>query len=149
MIVLKKIDMTLDPASIENAIREVELFEKQLKPAMQCLIDYLGEKGVEIARAQLLWVDGSDFIGETSGKLYISERPVYDSGDLSRSIRYGKNENGECAVIAGEGLHNAMGDPDSPSYAMYVEYGNMSAGRKNGRRGGWWYPAPYGWRYWH
>ena len=118
--------MTLDEGSIENAIEEIELFESQLKPAMQHLIDYLGEKGVEIARAYLLW------LGDAS---------AYSTGALSESIRCELSD-GKARVIAGEGLHNAMGDPDSESYAFYVEYGNGA----NRPDGGWWYPAPWGWR---
>ena len=122
---LKTVRMTLDKYSVDEALKEVEDFEKRLKPAMRSLIEYLASKGVEVARAQLL------FIGDT---------PAYDTGALSESIRYEVKED-EAFIYAGEGLHNAMGDPDSPSYAMYVEYGNGYT-----RPDGWWYPSPYGWR---
>ena len=137
--ILKSIKMTLDPDSIDQAIKEIELFEKQLKPAMQCLIEFLAEKGVEVARASLLLIGGSNSGGGEMGEEPV-ENPAYASGDLYESIRYDVGE-GEARVIAGEGLHNAMGDPDSPSYAMYVEYGNGYT-----RPEGWWYPAPWGWR---
>lgn len=139
MIVLKNIHMTLDPSSIDEAIKEINEFQSKLKPAMQCLIDYLGEKGVTVARASLLLIGGSNEGGGALGDEPV-ENEAYASGDLYESIRYQSGE-GEGQVIAGEGLHNAMGDPDSPSYAMYVEYGNGYT-----RPGGWWYPAPYGWR---
>lgn len=139
MIVLKNINMTLDPESIENAIQEVERFEMVLKPAMQCLIEYLASKGVEIARAELLWVGGSNTGGGASGDEPI-ENEAWETGALSESIRYEMGE-GEAKIFAGEGLHNAMGDANSPSYAMYVEYGNGYT-----KPDGWWYPAPWGWR---
>ena len=128
MIVLKNIEMTLDPASIDRAIREIQLFEETLKPAMQCLIDYLGEKGVEVARAALL---------------FVGEEPAYDTGALSESIRYEKR--GDKGVIdAGQGLTNAMGKPTN--YAIFVEYGTGIYGADINDHGleGWWYPAPWG-----
>ena len=137
--ILKSIRMTLDPESIQNAIDEINLFESQLKPAMQCLIEHLAEKGVEVAKASLMWIGGSNTGGGETGEEPV-ENPAYASGDLFESIRCDIGD-GEARVIAGEGLHNAMGDPDSPSYAMYVEYGNGYT-----KPNGWWYPAPYGWR---
>lgn len=137
--ILKSIRMTLDQASIEHAIEEIELFKSQLKPAMQCLIEALAEKGVEVARASLLLIGVENRAGPVDGDSRITNE-AYASGDLYESIRCDIG-NGEARVIAGEGLHNAMGDPDSPSYAMYVEYGNGYT-----KPNGWWYPAPYGWR---
>lgn len=120
--ILKSIHMTLDEKSIEQAIREIELFESQLQPAMECLVRYLAEKGVEIARAELVFFD----------------RPAYDTGALSESIK-SEVDGGKAHVQAGEGLTNAMGEPTN--YAVYVEYGT---GIKYPN--GWWYPDPSGWR---
>lgn len=127
MIVLKEITMTLDEDSIAEAIRQVELFEKLLKPAMQCLIDYLGEKGVEIARAELIFFDD----------------PAFRTGALSESVAY-RNEEGKGIVSAGEGLVDGYEPPQS--YAMYVEYGTGIYGLdlNDHGPGGWWYPAPWG-----
>ena len=118
---IKNIRMTLEPASIENAITEIQLIQERIKPAMMQLIEYLREKGVEIARAELI------FFGQ----------PAYDTGALSNSIK-SRMENGVGYVEAGEGLTNAMGKPTN--YAIYVEYGNTQTHKL-----GWWYPAPYGW----
>ena len=122
------INMTLDPASIESAIKEIELFESKLKPAMQCLIDYLGEKGVEIARAELIFFDD----------------PAYDTGALSESVQYQAGD-GQGIISAGEGLTNAMGIPTN--YAVFVEYGTGIYGADINDHGfeGWFYPAPWGW----
>lgn len=127
MIVLKKIKMTLDPASIDRAIAEVRLFEAMLKPAMQSLIDYLGEKGVEIARAELIFFDD----------------PAYATGALSGSIKC-ESGDGKATISAGEGLTNAMGVPTN--YAVFVEYGTGIYGADINGHGmnGWWYPAPWG-----
>lgn len=130
MIVLKKIEMTLDEASVERAIREVEHFRDVLKPAMECLIRYLGEKGIEIARAELIFFD----------------QPAYDTGDLSRSIKFRLVEGtGEGVLTAGEGLQDGYNPPQS--YAMYVEYGTGVYGADLNNHGpaGWLYEAPFGW----
>ena len=126
--VLKSIHMTLDPVSIRNALAEVRRFEEQLKPAMQCLIDYLGEKGVEIARAELIFFDD----------------PAYDTGALSESVEY-KAGDGSGVVSAGNGLTNASGVPTN--YAIFVEYGTGIYGADINDHGfeGWFYPAPWGW----
>lgn len=138
-IVLKTIHMTLDPDSIANALAEVERFEKLLKPAMTHLIDRLAAKGVEVARAELL------FLGES---------PIYRTGALSESIKY-ESEEGKASITAGEGLDTEYG-----SYAMFVEYGTGIVGANNklpqaedegysydvhhhGDKG-WWYIAPWG-----
>ena len=124
--ILKTIQMTLDEKSIDNAVREVKRFDETLKPAMQSLIDYLREKGVEIARAELIFFDD----------------PAYMTGALSESIT-SRNENGTGIVTAGEGLVDGEGNG---SYAIYVEYGTGIFGADINGHGfdGWWYPAPWG-----
>ena len=128
MIKLKKITMTLDPASIRKAIKEIEDFEKRLKPAMQCLLDYLGKKGVEIARAELIFFDD----------------PAYYTGALSESIKY-VSEKDKVIIQAGEGLTRADGQPFN--YAVCVEFGTGIYGPDLNDHGleGWFYPAPWGW----
>lgn len=125
--ILKTINMTLDPRSIANAIKEIDRFQKVLKPAMQCLIEYLAEKGVEIARAELIFFDD----------------PAFRTGALSESMKY-QMEDGKAVVIAGEGLQDGYSPPQS--YAMYVEYGTGIYGEDVNGHGeeGWWYPAPWG-----
>ena len=135
--ILKNIEMTLDEGSIEKALKEIEDFRSRLQPAMQCLIDYLGEKGVEVARAELLWVGGTNTGGGESGNEPV-ENEAYATGRLSESIKYVRTEDGAGEVQAGEGLTNAMGEPTN--YAIYVEYGNGYT-----RPDGWWYPDPNGW----
>ena len=109
MIVLKDIEMTLDPASVDRAIREIEAFEDKLKPAMECLINYLTEKGVEVAKAALL------FIGGSPNGWY--ENPAYDTGQLQDSI--------ESVPFDGEAGYVKTDVP----YAIYVEYGTGPMGQ--------------------
>lgn len=102
--VLKTIRATTDPASLLEAAKQVREFEEKLKPAMQCLIDYLGEKGVEIARAELIFF----------------EDPAYYTGALSESVKYKPGKlNG--VISAGKGL--GSGEYPNCSYALFVEYG--------------------------
>ena len=136
-VTLKHIQMTLDPESIENAILEIENFEMHLKPAMLELIRQLAEKGVEVARAELVFFDD----------------PAYRTGALSESVQYKLNSD-NAVLTAGEGLETEYG-----SYAMFVEYGTGIVGASaphpeaNGYdydvnshgAHGWYYPAPWGW----
>ena len=126
--ILKSIDLTLDERSLEQAIKEVDRFRDKLQPAMQCLIDYLGNRGVEVAKATLM---------------LIGDEPAYMTGDLQDSIAY-RNEKGEGIVSAGEGLLDGEGNK---SYAIYVEYGTGIYGEDRNGHGdaGWWYLAPWGW----
>lgn len=137
-IVLKNITFGLTPEAIDRAISEVRLFNGMLKMAMQSLIDYLAEKGVEVARAELIFFDD----------------PAYMSGALSESVQY-RSSKGEAVITAGEGLQTKYG-----SYAMFVEYGTGIVGDENPNpqaaevgyqydvhghgHHGWWYPAPWG-----
>jgi hypothetical protein len=138
MIILKNINMTLDKKSIKSAMKQLDDFEKILKPAMINLIERLAEKGVEIARAELIFFDD----------------PAYMTGALSESVNYRMvGEDG--LVTAGEGLDSKYG-----SYAMFVEYGTGIVGKENHHpeyeeagyeydlnnhdHGGWWYPAAWG-----
>lgn len=126
--ILKQIDITLDADSIDRAIKEINEFQSRLKPAMQSLIDYLGNRGVEVAKAALM------FVGES---------PAYMTGDLQESITF-RSEEGSGVLSAGEGLTDGNGNQ---SYALYVEYGTGIYGEDiNGHaEKGWWYLAPWGW----
>lgn len=128
MIVIKNISMTLDKGSINNAIREVRLIRDKLVPAMRHLIEYLAEKGVEIAKAELVLFD----------------KPAYWSGALQDSIQYRMENDKEAVITAGEGLEDGYEDPGS--YAIYVEYGTGIYGADINNHGfdGWYYPAPWG-----
>ena len=128
---IKNIQMTLDPASIEKAIREVHLIQDKLQPAMMYLIGKLAEKGVEIAKAELIFF----------------ENPAYDTGALSNSIKFRYDDDMAGATItAGEGLGCGPADYDI-SYAFFVEYGTGIYGADVNGHGlnGWWYPSPNGW----
>lgn len=104
-IVLKRINMTLDPKSVENALLQVELFEEHFYEAVRDLCEYLLNTGVEIAKFNLA--------------AYGSDR----SGALRDSIHRGAFDmsSGRGVIMAGEGI----------PYALYVEFGTGLMGSSN------------------
>ena len=125
--ILKHIDMTLDPESIDKAIKAVNDFETDLHNAMTKLCEYLLETGVEIAKINLAAHHGG------------SDR----SGALRDSIKHGVFDvsKGIGVITAGEGLTT---QPPYGSYAVFVEYGtgiyNMNG---DGRQTPWVYYDDY------
>ncbi len=129
--ILKHIDIDLTPASINHAIREIELLKKQLEEQMLELVQSLVSEGIEIAKMQVISMD------------------ALWTGYLEQSIQGVFFREEGCGVIFS----------DVPQ-AMYVEYGTGIEGvitpyegdlkgyepdaMKHGSNG-WWYPAPWGW----
>ena len=104
MIVLKHIDMTLDPDSIQNAIKVIEDLQEELGTAMTELIRELTEQGAEFARMEIA----------------MFERPAIDTGALSASI-------------TGEVVNDHEGRIyTNVEYAVYVEYGTGVIGDMSG-----------------
>ena len=96
---IRNIDITLDRASIANAIREVRAVQEELVLGMNDLIRKLTEDGSEVAKMQVVSMDAVD-----SGEL---ERSIYGFFDPLSRIGY---------VIAGA------------PHAIYVEYGTGIVG---------------------
>lgn len=101
--VIKHIDMDLSEASVERALRQIEMIQTLLYPAMMDLIKYYAWKGVEIARIELVSFDD----------------PAYDYGWLYDSVQYEMDESG-ATISAGKGIPSGK---DGESYAAYVEFG--------------------------
>lgn len=131
---LKTITMTLDPASIDQAIKEIYDAKKQLEECLSELAKYLTDYGQEIARMELVAMD-AEFTGE-----------LIDNGILGFY-----NEEEHCGAVYTDKW-----------YAMYVEFGTGFEGDVNPHHPlqkkvgwahdvhghgskGWWYPAPWGW----
>ena len=132
---LKTISMTLDEASIDNAIKELADFRKQLEECLSELAKYLTDYGQEIARINLIEMD-ADFTGAL-----IEEgiQGFYDNQS-----------------------HSGVIYTDKP-YAMFVEFGTGFVGEMSEHHplqgseigwvhdvndhgvDGWWYPAEWGW----
>ena len=105
--ILKTISMELSASSINAAIREVKLFQKQLKETMNELVQKLMQEGVEIAKMQVVSMD------------------AFDTGYLESSIHKGLfiPEWGVGWVVV-----------DAP-YAVFVEYGTGVVGAEDGHTG--------------
>lgn len=115
---IRKIEFELTEESIDDAINQINEIRNKIQPAMINLIEELTEKGVEIAKAELIFFSP----------------PAYDYGDLQASIRKEEYHDGCGKVIAGEGLDKG--------YAVYVEYGTGIAGgegQEGYRQTGWTY----------
>lgn len=144
--ILKRIEMTLDDASFERAIKEIRDLENVLSEAVWKLIEHLTEQGVEIARINIASMGAVD-----TSVLFESMTGWYDSGahighiytdlDYAVLVEYGTG-------IVGEGSpHPGLGDgdwnnPDSVEVKgnTYSVYDQNEHGEK-----GWWYPSPTGW----
>lgn len=109
-----------DPQSIEMAHQQILDLQERLAPAMEQLVAKLAEKGVEIARAELIFF----------------ANPAYDTGELSETVRAVINK-GEATVAAGY-----KGGRNKGFYAAFVEFGTGSVGHPGDtahRQNGWVY----------
>lgn len=105
-----------DPASVNRAIREIEMVRDKLIPAMEQLIRTLVIEGIKIARAQLFAFD----------------KPAYDTGELYESLRGEVHKDGDDSVTGTIST--------DVFYAVYVEYGTgIYAANGNGRQTPWTY----------
>lgn len=113
-IVISKINMTLDPDSIQDAINTIKDIQLRVKLMLEALCKKLLEEGVNVAKVKLQDLGVSD-------------------GPLSNSIRFVYNRQEHVGFItAGEGLlaggisGGAEGEHSKyplMSYAVFVEYG--------------------------
>ena len=140
--ILRHIDIDLTPASINHAIREIELFRKQLEEQLSDLVKLLVDEGTEIAKMQV-----------------VSMNAVF-TGALEQSIRGVFYKNRSCGVIFsdvphaiyveyGTGYNGAGGGESDISGGWDTYPGDLPPGYKPDATGhgsaGWWYPAPWGW----
>ena len=115
VILLKNISMTLDPASIQKAIDEVNSMSGRLKEALDKVCEWLLAEGVKVAKIRLLRY------GVPQGPLYNSIKQV--AFDPQKGVGY---------ITAGEGLlaggisGGAEGKTSKwplMSYAVFIEFG--------------------------
>lgn len=95
----RSIEMTLDPKSIKQALRELEECKRQLVEALTELTKTLQEQGVQVAKMQVASFD------------------AVDSGELEHSIFGHYNEQSRIGYIIAGAPH-----------AFYVEYGTGAVG---------------------
>lgn len=109
---MKTIRMTLDPESIDSAIREIEAYKKELERKIASLIRALVDYGVEVAKVQIREMDA-----------------IY-TGQLEESIEGFFDSTSRVGIIQ-------AGAP----YAIYVEFGTgiIGAGSPHPAPNGWVY----------
>lgn len=66
--ILKSIEMDLNPSSIARAIKEIELFQKQLSESLLELTERLTEEGINVAKMQIAALEAVD-TGELEGSI--------------------------------------------------------------------------------
>ena len=102
-ILLKHIDMTLDPESISAALKTVEDLQGWLSDALAELARYLTEER-----------------GKKIAQMYIEQVPAIDTGDLYKSIEGKYDTKGHSGTLSA-----------NVEYAAYVEYGTGIIGGSN------------------
>lgn len=99
---VKTISMTLDTNSISNAIRQLEIYKRDVVRKTQKLVEMLVDMGVEIARINII------------------EMSAFFTGELAASIE------GYYSPSLGAGFITAGAD-----YAVFVEFGAGVIGQSN------------------
>lgn len=95
----RSIEMTLDPKSIKQAIRELDECKRQLTVALEDLVRKLADQGAQVAKMQVASFD------------------AVDSGELEHSIFGHYDEQSRIGYIIANAPH-----------AFYVEYGTGAVG---------------------
>ena len=143
---LKPIRFSLDPDSIDYAIRQIHDLKTVLKWAVEDLIRELTDKGVEVANIEIASmgaVDSSVLIESIQGWYDAGAQVghVYTDLDYAILVEYGTGVVGESSPHPGIG-DSDWHDPGGASIKgeTYSEYDQNKHGM-----GGWWYPSVNGW----
>ena len=125
-----KITMSLSKASITAAVKQLETYKRSLKSKTERIVETLGKKGVEYARANLEHID----TGETLESIAFARegnKGTVSAGGAAVWIEFGTG------VVANRGKH----PHDQKSKAGMVGWGEY--GDKHGfDPNGWWYYHP-------
>lgn len=100
--ILKTIDMSLDKASINRAIREIKMFRDELRKTCWELVQALTMEGAEIAKMQVTALE------------------AVDTGELEQSIKGLFFPSERCGFVIAEA-----------PYAIFVEYGTGIVGSES------------------
>ena len=146
--ILKHIDIELTKSSLNNAIKEVQFFQKQLVESMNELIRMLSDQGADVARIQVASMDAVD-TGELGHSIYGYYDPETRIGYVIAGaphafyVEYGTGpigeENPHPAPETANWQYN-IGDTIGPAEILnprHPEYGD-----------GWWYPGDDGKPHW-
>jgi len=85
---MKKIKMTLDPKSLQAAIKEVEQYKKDFEKKVNYALHLIVEKGVEIAK-ELVPVDFGDLRESIEGRVENNKGYVYTTMYYAPFVEFG------------------------------------------------------------
>lgn len=129
---LKKIDMSLSTESIENAIKQIKQFQKDLVEMCSDLARKLVQDGIEIAKMQVVSMDAvfTGYLEQSIQGVYFAEEHcgvIFSDVPQAIFVEYGTGFEGASEKYPGE-------------YPEGYEPDQTGHGKE-----GWWYPAPWGW----
>lgn len=146
-IVLKNIDFSLTPESIQRAIDEVRKLKEDLADALSELARILTSQGAEIASMYVVQMNAvwTGMLAESGIQWKYDENAhegyVYSDLDYAVLVEYGTGFVGENEP------HPGLSDSDwnnpggvSIGNGLYTDYDTNGHGEA-----GWWYPAEWGW----
>lgn len=129
----KKITLSLDPRSIDNAMRQITQLEQNTKTKVRSYLQKLADRGLQTARAEM---SGHVFTGETINSLRVEEiAGTGGSGfvlkaeskailyfEFGTGVRHSAQQHPKAAELGmGPGTHSEKGHWDDPN--------------------GWWFPT--------
>jgi hypothetical protein len=137
---LKTIEVRLDPKSIENAIKELEAYKKEVEQKARLLVQRLTDYGAEIARIKIVELDAVDTGGLLSG--------VNGYYDPATMMGYVKVTSDHAAFIEfGTGVVGMAAPHPNAEYLSKASWGYATGSKifttKDGRVG-WIYPTDDG-----
>ena len=137
--ILKHIEMSLDPSSIDHAINEIKHFRSELIKTCNDLIRELTEQGVEIAKMQVTALDAVDTAeleNNIAGVFFPAERigVVYTPTPYALFVEYGTG-------VVGDGTY--PGETANGWKYDYNDHGTEGWIYKNDRDGQYYWTMGY------
>lgn len=131
---LKSIDIELTAASINAAIREINMMANQLEEQCLELVRLMQEEGVSIAKMQVMALDAvmTGDLEQSIKGVFDKERGVgivYSDVPHALFVEFGTGVEGDRTFHDMSGAENINWEYDTNQHGD----------------NGWWYPAPWGW----
>ena len=145
--VLKNIDMTLDPDSIQAAIDEVLKLKTDLADALAEFTKVLTAQGAEIAQMYIIQMDAvwTGLLSEVGMQweydIKTHEGHVFTDIEYAVLVEYGTG------YVGKNHPHPGISDPEwkNPESTNIFGHEYSSYDQNEHKEKGWYYPAPWGW----
>lgn len=122
----------LDKSSIENAVKQIEAYEKELKEKTQKVVQEVAQESVNNYNARVASISGNDDLNQTASDTGASLGKISDT-------EYSVNAEGQALFLEfGTGITNADNPTaraelkSSTNVVQHGEYGNKNALNPNG-----------------